>query len=473
MDAVQTAEKVDFKQIFENLQQNKWNVARSTAKDRISKLKKLKIAVETTYRKQLQDAMYADYKKNPAEADLTEIFPVISELKHAISNLKYWMSNESVDTPLSLLGSKSYIQYEPKGVCLIISPWNFPLNLTFCPLVSAIAAGNVVILKPSEMTPNTSAVMKTIVNEVFSTNEVFLIEGDASVATELLNLPFNHIFFTGSPSIGKIVMKAAANHLASVTLELGGKSPTIVDKTANITNAAQMIAWGKFANCGQICIAPDYIFVHDSIKNEFEKALINQIKKFYSNNTETSSDYMRIINQKHTARILSYITDAVQNGAKILFGGKVDLNENYCQPTLITDVRMDSEIMKNEIFGPILPIIGYQSIEEVINHINNNEKPLALYIFSKSSNFVQQILKNTSAGGCCVNNVDVHFFNNNLPFGGVNNSGIGKSHGIFGFKSFSNEKAVYKQILPSALKLMMPPYTTFKAKLIRWVVKYL
>lgn len=473
MESVASNQNLSFQSIFIELNENRWNIARTTCKERIAKLKKIKLAVEVTYRKALQEAMFADYGKNPAEADLAEIFPVISEIKHAIRHLSYWMQDEVVDTPLALFGSKSYIKYEPKGVCLIISPWNFPLNLTFCPLISAVAAGNVVVLKPSEMTPNTSAVMKSIIESTFPPNEVKLIEGDVAVSTALLELPFHHIFFTGAPSIGKVVMKAASNHLASVTLELGGKSPTIIDKTANIKDAAQMIVWGKFANCGQICIAPDYIYVHESIKAEFEKELVKNINNFYTNDASKSGDYMRIVNEKHTARIQGYLKETIENGANVLYGGHSNSDNNYIEPTLLSNVSLDSSVMKNEIFGPILPILSYQKEEEVIDYINNNEKPLALYIFSKSNKTINNILDNTSAGGCCINNVAVHFYNNNLPFGGINNSGLGKSHGIFGFKSFSNEKAVYKQQLPSALKLMMPPYTPFKAKLIRWVIKYL
>ncbi len=464
---------VDLQAIFQAQQNNRWKIAKTTTAERKRKLAKLRVAIETTYRKAIQEALQADLHRSNAETDLSEIYPVISEVKHTMAYLSRWMRDAKVDTPLALLGSTSYIKYEPKGVCLIISPWNFPINLTFGPLISAIAAGNTVIIKPSEMTPHTSAIMRTIIADLFTADEVCLVEGGVETSTALLALPFNHIFFTGAPSIGKIVMKAAANHLASVTLELGGKSPTIVDASANLKDAAQMIAWGKFSNSGQICIAPDYIFVENSVKDAFVQELIAVIDRFYGRDAASSNDFTRIVNEQHTKRVVGYLEDTIAHGAKLLYGGKCNLQQKYLQPTILTDVAMDAAVMTNEIFGPILPIIGFDQIEEVYQHINANEKPLALYIFSKSNRNIRTILDNTSAGGTCINNVAVHFYNNNLPFGGINNSGLGKAHGIFGFEAFSNARAVYRQWLPSALKLMMPPYSSFKERLINLVIKYL
>ncbi|MFT6879183.1 MAG: aldehyde dehydrogenase (NAD+) [Algoriphagus sp.] len=458
--------------IFVSQKDHQYKVAKSTVKERKVKLRAIKKAVEITFRKDIQDAMMADFKKPSADVDLSEIFVVTSEVKHAIQHLGQWMRNKSVDTPLALLGSKSYIKYEPKGVCLIISPWNFPVNLTFGPLISAVAAGNTVIIKPSEMTPNTSGVMKKIIESIFDENEVAILEGAVETSTHLLQLPFNHIFFTGSPAIGKIVMKAAANHLASVTLELGGKSPTIIDETANIKSAAKRIAWGKFMNTGQICIAPDYVLVHESKKDVFVEEMNKQITSFYGENPKESDSYARVVNPKHTKRMVGYIQDSVSKGAKVITGGQSDENESYLAPTLVTDVPKDSALMQNEIFGPVMPICTFTDINAVIDDINAGEKPLALYIYSSSNKNIAHIENNTRAGGTCINNNAVHFFNNNLPFGGSNNSGIGKSHGFFGFEAFSNARGTYRQVIPGALEMLMPPFSNFKRKLIELTVKF-
>ena len=464
---------VNIQKIFESQKANQYKVGNSTAKERIQKLDKLYEAVEKTYRQELRDAMYKDFKKHPSEVDLTEIYVVTSEIKHAKRHIKKWMGKNRVGTPLAMMGSSSWIHYEPKGVCLIISPWNFPVNLTFGPLVSAIAAGNTVMIKPSEHTPHTSAVMKKIIEDLYPSNEIAIIEGGIDTSTELLELPFNHIFFTGAPSIGKIVMKAAAKNLTSVTLELGGKSPTIVDETANLEQAATRIAWGKFLNNGQICIAPDYIFVHESKKDEFVKLVGEKLQGFFGANAAESDAYNRVINRRHHERVLSYLEDTVQKGGKVMYGGKSDKsNDNYFDPTVVTDVPLDSKLMEKEIFGPVLPVNSYTNINEVIDLINSKEKPLALYIYSKKRKNIDHIIKNTRAGGTCINNNDVHFFNVNLPFGGVNNSGIGKSHGFYGFQAFSNARGVYKQNIPGALELLMPPYNNFKQQLIDLTIKW-
>ncbi|MEZ4887470.1 MAG: aldehyde dehydrogenase family protein [Chitinophagales bacterium] len=466
------ANTTNIQQLFDSHKENQYKVGNTTAKERIHKLDKLHVAVETTYREALREAMYKDFKKHPSEVDLTEIYVVTTEIKHAKSHLKKWMSKEKVSTPMSMMGSSSWIHYEPKGVCLIISPWNFPLNLTFGPLVSAIAAGNTVMIKPSEYTPHTSAVMKKIIETLFPSNEIVVVEGGVETSTELLELPFNHIFFTGAPSIGKIVMKAAAKNLTSVTLELGGKSPTIVDETANLEQAAARIAWGKFLNNGQICIAPDYVFVHKSKKDEFVDLVGKKLKEFYGDDASTSDAYNRIVNGKHFERVRSYLEDSVEKGANIAYGGKSNIATNYMDPTVVTDVPLKSKLMEEEIFGPILPVNEYTDLQEAIDFINANEKPLALYIYSKNKKNINRIMDNTRAGGTCINNNDVHFFNTHLPFGGVNNSGIGKSHGFYGFQAFSNARSVYEQKIPGALELLMPPYNNTKQKLIDLTIKW-
>lgn len=461
----------DINRIFELQKKNQFDIANSSASQRYAKLEKLHKAV-LKYRNEIKDALYNDFRKHPSEVDLTEIYPVTSELKHTKSHLNKWMRKHRVSTPISMLGSSSYIKYEPKGVVLIIAPWNFPLNLTFGPLVSAIAAGNTVMVKPSENTPHISALMKKIIEEIYEENEVAVLEGGVATSQALLALPFNHTFFTGAPHIGKIVMEAASKHLTSVTLELGGKSPTIVDETANIDMAARRVAWGKFINNGQICIAPDYLFVHESKKEAFITAVKEHLKIFFTENALNEKSYNRIVNNRHFERVKSYVDDAMVKGAKIEIGGDFDGDQDYISPTIMTNVSKNSSLMTEEIFGPVLPVYGFTDLQEVIDEINSKEKPLALYIYSSSRKNQNRIIENTRAGGTCINHNAVHFFNANLPFGGSNNSGIGKSHGWYGFEAFSNARGVLKQHIPNALDLLMPPYNNFKQRLIDLTIKY-
>lgn len=461
-----------FSDLFSRQTANQFQIGNTSYKDRINKLEKLKNALEFSYKQKIRDAMYADFKKPFLETDLTEIYPVLSEIKFVKSNLKSWLKNQEVDTPLALLGASSYIKYEPKGVCLIISPWNFPINLTFGPLVSAIAAGNTVIIKPSEMTPNASKVMSDIVKELFNENEIALIEGEVEVSEALLKLPFNHIFFTGSPQVGKIVMKAASEHLSSVTLELGGKSPTIIDDSANLEKAVEKIIFGKFTNAGQTCIAPDYVFLKSNLKSEFTELFKVKIAEFYSKNAESSDSYCRIVNPKHFERLVSYIEEAKTNKSTIASGGTYNATDNFIEPTLVFDAPEDSKLMQNEIFGPILPVKTYTIIQETVDYINSKEKPLALYIYSKSKNNIDFIMDNTRAGSGCINHNLLQFLNHNLPFGGSNNSGIGKSHGFYGFEAFSNRRSMMKQHTIGATDLLRPPYNNFKQKLIDLTLKW-
>ncbi len=380
-----------FYDLFESQKANQFHIGNTSYKERIKKLNKLKQAIEYTYKQELREALYADFKKPFIETDITEIYLVIKDIKHAKSHLKSWTKKQKVDTPLALFGTSSWIKYEPKGVCLIISPWNYPVNLTFGPLVSAIAAGNTVILKPSEMTPNTSAVMAKMVQELFSENEIALVEGEVEVSQELLKLPFNHIFFTGSPQVGKLVMKAASNHLASVTLELGGKSPTIVDESANIKNAIQNIVWGKYLNNGQTCIAPDYLLIHESRKDEFIKLFKERVLSYFNEDASVSDSYSRVVNEKHFKRLVNHIEDAKEKGATIDGGGRYDATSNFIEPTLISNVSDDASLLNEEIFGPIFPIKTYKTLDEAIAYVNSKEKPLALYIYSKNRKAIKTI----------------------------------------------------------------------------------
>jgi aldehyde dehydrogenase (NAD+) len=470
--AIKTKSTTDVKALFDSQVNHQRIVARSSAKERIQKLKKLHQAVLNNKEK-IRKALHEDYRKHPSEVDLTEIYPVTGDIKHTISHLRRWMRPQHVNTPLSLMGSSSWVHYEPKGVCLIISPWNFPLNLTFGPMISAIAAGNCIMLKPSEHTPHISQVMADMIAELFDPQEITVVQGGIESSKALLELPFNHIFFTGAPSIGKIVMAAAAKNLTSVTLELGGKSPTIVDETANIKTAAKRIAWSKCLNNGQVCIAPDYIYVHESKKDELIDAINSNIKKMYGDSIGQSESYCRIVNNKHFNRVKSYMDEAMNHDVKIEGGGKMDGDQDFIEPTIISNVNAEMDLMLHEIFGPLLPIMTYSNLDEALDKINKKEKPLSLYIYSNKKKNVNKIINETSAGGTCINHSAIHFFNNNLPFGGVNNSGIGKAHGKYGFEAFSNARAVLKQWSPmSAIELMAPPYTDLKQKLIDLSIKY-
>lgn len=406
-------------------------------------------------------AMYDDFRKPPEEVDLSEIYPVVGEARHAVRHLRQWMRPKRVPTSIGLFGSRSRIHYEPKGVVLIIAPWNFPVNLTLGPLVSALAAGNRVVLKPSELTPHTSAVMRGIVESLFDESEVAMIEGDASVAEALLQKRWDHIFFTGSPAVGRIVMKAAAEHLTSVTLELGGKSPVIVDRTADLDEAARKIAWGKFFNSGQICIAPDYLLVDSAIREPFVEKLKRAIVR----------ESGVIVNDRHAARVKRLFDDAVSRGAHVEVGGT--FNGRDVPPTLLSNVPQDSAIMQEEIFGPLLPVIPYETLDDAMRVIASREKPLVLYLFSRSRSVIDDVLSKSSAGGTAVNDTLVHFYQSNLPFGGVGESGVGKAHGWFGFEAFSNARGVLEQPTRfSAVQFMYPPYNALKRRLIDWTVRF-
>ncbi len=444
----------------------------STVAERILRLKKLREAM-MAHRQDFYDAFAKDYRKPSAEVDATEFMPVLDEIRHTIASLKKWASPKRVWPTMTTAGTRAWVEYQPRGRVLIVAPWNFPLNLCFGPLASALGAGNTVILKPSEMTPNVSTVMAKIVADVFSANEVALFEGSLPTSQVLLELPFDHIFFTGSPAVGKVVMAAAAKHLTSVTLELGGKSPVIVDETADVKLAAQAILWGKLTNCGQTCVAPDHVYVHESVKERFVAACRTVIAERFGDSAEAqrkTPDFARVVNQRHTQRIASHLQDAISKGARVLAGGEFDVASCYIAPTLLDQVPSNATIMSDEIFGPVLPMIGYTDLDAVVRDINAQPKPLALYIFSTNMQRARRLLAQTSSGGAAINHCVLQFAHGNLPFGGVNNSGIGSAHGEYGFKAFSHERAVLKSGPVLMAKLFFPPYTGFKQKIIRWTV---
>ena len=463
------------KEVFQLQKGNLQNLKDRSVKDRRKKLKELKGIIFDNL-EMIQDAIYADFKKPKVESDISEIYPVITELKHAISHMRDWAMQKEVDVPVTYFGSTSYVQYEPKGMCLAITPWNYPFFLAISPIIYAVASGNACILKPSEFTPNSAIMVKKLLAMVFDENEVAVVLGDHTVSTELLDMKFNHIHFTGSPMVGKIVMKAAAQHLASCTLELGGKSPVIVDETANLKEAAKKIVWGKFLNEGQICIAPDYLLVHESKKDEFIKLLKEQIEHNYGSDMASrmsNGNLCRMVNSKHFGRVKELVEDAVSNGAKVELGGDYDGSDNFIDPTLLTNVDMNSKIMEEEIFGPVLPISTFSTLQEVADIVNEKERPLALYLFSKKNKNIDFIMNNTTAGGTSINDVLLHILQPHLPFGGINNSGLGRSHGKWGFIDFSNERSVLRQHLPfSAALLMHPPYDKWTKKLIDITMKW-
>ncbi|UCS94296.1 aldehyde dehydrogenase family protein [Echinicola marina] len=449
---------------------------KSSCQERIKSLKKLLEWIKKN-QEEISKAIYADFKKPAAEVAITETAYVLMEIKHAIKNLADWMKPKKVPSPIYFMGSKSYIHFEPKGQALIIAPWNFPFNLSVGPLISALAAGCTVCLKPSELTPHTSALIRRMCLECFEKEEVAVFEGDAEMARQLLSFPFDHIFFTGSPGVGKMVMTAAAKHLSSITLELGGKSPVIIDKSYDVKDAVPKVAAGKWINCGQTCIAPDFLFVHESQKEQLITSLIQQIKKMYparKNSISSNKDYGRIIGQKHLNRLQHLLVDAQTKGAAINFGGEIRKEDNYMEPTIISGMTEEMLLMKEEIFGPILPIITYSKTEDVINYLVQKPKPLALYVFSEDKSCIDQLLQNISAGSMAINDCGIQYLQNNLPFGGTKESGIGKAHGHAGFMAFSNEKSVLKQRKgKTPLNILYPPYDLKTNKIITGILNYL
>jgi aldehyde dehydrogenase (NAD+) len=449
------------KRVFERQQAERWRVASTNAAQRIEKLDRLKHAILARI-DALNEALQSDLHKHPAEVELTELQPVLGEIKHSARHLAKWMRPHRVASSLLLFGTRSELRYEPKGVVLVLAPWNYPFSLTLNPLIAAIAAGNCVMIKPSEKSPATSRLLGEIVGDVFDESEVALFEGDASVAEALLELPFDHIFFTGSTRIGKLVMTAAAQHLASVTLELGGKSPVVVDESADIATAARRIVWGKFINAGQTCVAPDYILVPETKRQAFLDEARRALADSYGASDEArqaSPDFCRMIDGGAFERMKSLVEDAIARGATVEAGGSFDERERYVSPTILANVRVEMSVMSEEIFGPVLPVLTYRTLDEAVGFVRARPKPLALYVFADDRRAIERVVRETTAGGTAVNTVVMQLANPNLPFGGVGESGLGSYHGHFGFKAFSHERAVFRQGLVSTLQRFFPPYT--------------
>ncbi len=416
---------------------------------------------------QILKALYADFKKPFFEGVLTETSFVKSELKTTLKNIHRWSKPKRVIPSLLNFPSSDFIYKEPYGKVLIIAPWNYPFQLALCPLIAAVAAGNQVVLKPSELTPNTAEMIAKICHKVFDKSQVEVVLGDSTVAQKLLTQRWDYIFFTGSVAVGKIVAKAAAEFLTPVTLELGGKNPCIVDETADLKLAAKRIVWGKFINGGQTCIAPDYLLVHISIKDKFVQHLIDEIKNAYGENPQESEDFCRIVNEKNWLRLCALMQDQ-----QILLGGQTDKTDYYIAPTILDEPALTSAIMAEEIFGPILPILSYATEEDLSKIILRYEKPLSLYVFSNNATFSKKIMSEYSFGGGCINDTVVHFANNRLPFGGVGHSGMGAYHGRWSFETFSHQKAVVKKANWLDLTLRYAPYDgklSLIRKLLRWL----
>ena len=416
---------------------------------------------------EIVSALKADFNKPEFETVVTETSYVISDLKYTIKNISNWAKPEMVFPFILNIPSSDTIYKEPYGKVLVIAPWNYPFQLALCPVIAAVAAGNQVVLKPSELTPNTAAIIQKIIAAIFPINHVEVIQGDAEVATQLLAQRWDYIFFTGSVAVGKIVAKAAAANLTPVTLELGGKNPCIVDETANLQLAAKRIVWGKFINAGQTCIAPDYILVHQKSKNKFIEFLKAEITTAYGENPEISPDFARIINTKNWTRLVKMIDET-----KIIFGGKYNNETNYLAPTLIEENNLESLIMQDEIFGPLLPILTYTDESEIEAIITKYEKPLGFYIFSERKKFCDAIIAKYSFGGGCINDTMIHFSNKKLPFGGVGHSGIGAYHGKLSFDIFSHHKGVVKKATWIDLPLRYAPYKGKLAsvkKILNWL----
>lgn len=423
---------------------------------RIAALKKLEAAIKAA-ESDITAALHVDLRKSPEEAYLTETGIVLSEIRMQVKNIRKWAKPVKVKSPMALFPSRSRILYEPKGVVLVMAPWNYPFQLALDPLVGAVAAGNCVALKPSTTSSATCAMIKKIIAEVFPENHVIVFDGGHDQAAELLKQPFDHIFFTGGASFGRTVMTEAAKNLVPVTLELGGKSPCIVDVGADMEIAARRIAWGKFINAGQTCIAPDYLFVHSSLKEELIRRLDGALRRFYGEDIRNSPGYPRIISDKAFARLSQYL----QNSGHIIYGGQTDAADRYIAPTLLDGVDETFPVMQEEIFGPILPVMTFEDISTVTDYVNRHDKPLAFYYFGRR-NKAKEVLAATSSGGACVNDTIMHIVNGNLPFGGAGMSGMGRYHGRHSFETFSNIRGTVFSLNRPDITMRYPPYRSIK-----------
>lgn len=434
---------------------------------RVKQLDILKKGIES-YEKRIIEALKLDLRKSEFETYETEIGVVLSEIKHVRNEIKKWARPKKVKSSFTALGGKSYIYSQPYGVCLIMAPWNYPFQLCISPLIGSIIAGNTCMLKPSELAPNTAKIIGEMIGEYFDEKYIAVVEGDIEENKYLLDKDFDYIFFTGSPMVGKIVMQSAAKRLIPCTLELGGKSPCIVDKDCNLELSAKRIVWGKLLNAGQTCIAPDYIIIHKSIKKDFIKKMIDNIEKFYKGNALENDDYTGIINKKHFNRLLSLIDEN-----KVIYGGKYNLDNLKIEPTILDNVIISDKIMEEEIFGPLIPILEFENEKDIVDIVKKNPDPLAMYLFTNNKNFEENIINTLSFGGGCVNDTIMHITNPNAPFGGIRNSGIGSYHGKKSFETFSHQKSVLKSSTIIDTQFKYPPYSKKSLELIKKVFRFM
>lgn len=462
----ETMVELDMKKILHEHKQFFHNGHTKTLEFRLEQLQKLKDAI-IRYEKEIITSLNKDLRKSEFEAYGTEIGFTLDSLRYMLKNLKQWMKPEKVKTPLHQFPAKSYIMKEPYGTVLIIGPFNYPFQLIIEPLIGAIAAGNCVVLKPSESTPHVSALIKKMMRETFDEHYVRVIEGEKEITSLLIHAPFDYIFFTGSVPVGKIVMEAAAKNLVPITLELGGKSPVIVDDTANLEIAAKRIMWGKMINAGQTCIAPDYVIAHAKIKDSLIDKMKEAVTSFYGIDASKSEDYGRIVNERQFDRLAEIIE---KDRSKVVFGGNVLREDLYIQPTIFDKITWDDASMMDENFGPILPVLEFNHLDEAINMINDRPKPLALYVFTENKRVEDEVLSKVSFGGGCVNDTLSHVASAHLPFGGVGNSGIGAYHGKHSFEVFSHSKSILKKSTKFELGIVFPPYKD-KIKLAKKLLK--
>lgn len=431
---------------------------------RLDNLRKLKKIV-TENQQKLFNALYQDLKKSDVESYTSEYALILDEINFAIKNLHSWAKVQKIPTPLSLKPASAEIRAEPYGVTLIIAPWNYPFQLALAPIVGAMAAGNTVILKPSELSTHTEKLLVEMINSNFDSKYLCVIAGGKEVSQELLKEKFDFILFTGSTAVGKIVMKAAAEHLTPVCLELGGKSPCIIDETADLEVAARRVVWGKFFNAGQTCVAPDYLYLQESIKSQFLALLKKNILNFYGENELKSKDFGKIISKPHFDRLVSLI-----EGSKILYGGEKNREEQFISPTLLEVGSWNEAVMQEEVFGPVLPVLSYKNLDEVIETIKAKDRPLATYIFSRDKKNIDKVLTEISFGGGCVNDCLLQFSMSELPVGGIGASGMGKYHGKASFETFSHQKGIVKKSNFMDLDMRYPPYTEEKYNIIKRLI---
>jgi aldehyde dehydrogenase (NAD+) len=449
----------ELERLFARQQAHRWTMTRTTAAERRDRLRRLKAAV-LARAAQLTEAVHADFRKAPAEVEISELLVFRLEVEHAMRHLRRWMRPRRVATPWILTGTRSEIRYEPRGVVLILAPWNYPIGLALNPLVAAVAAGNCAIVRPSEKTRYTARVLRDAVAAALPEEEAAVVLGGIDTAQRLLALPFDHIFFTGSSRVGQLVMRQAAERLTPVTLELGGKAPTILDASADVARAADAIMWGKFLNAGQTCLAPDYVLLPAELEGPFLDACRATLARFFAPHPTpaASPDFCRLVDDAAWRRLAGELDAAVAAGARVVVGGDRDASARFIAPTIVTGVRGDMPLMGDELFGPILPLITYRSLDGAIAFVNSRPKPLAIYVFARDRAAIERVLDGTTAGASVINDVLLHYGNQELPFGGVGWSGQGSYHGWYGFRTFSHERAVLEQRSLALSRLFHPPY---------------